>query len=277
MDEIAGFALLCRLLRPIGEFGLSFPGGVLDAGDSEFFFESTIVFPVRVAGDIPAGNEGDLIPKIGDLVVDRGGGEQEDFGFLALLDDIFQQSLVSGAPGCAVFLRFADGVVAEIVRLIDDDEAVIVPIEIREVVIAGESGGAGKIRVGEHVEAKPIFQQRIESAVGFEDRPVRPEFFRAENQDAFVAQFEVFDDGEGLEGFAQAHTVGKDAAIVFQQLVDHAFGSVALERIEHFPDLRFQQRGAFQRVIDILGAFEFIAEKMEESEEIDELRGIRRG
>jgi hypothetical protein len=62
VDELAGFALICWLLCPVGELGLSFPRGLLDAGDSQLFLERAIMFPAGVAGNISTGNEGDLIP-----------------------------------------------------------------------------------------------------------------------------------------------------------------------------------------------------------------------
>ena len=113
--------------------------------------------------------------------------------------------------------------------LVDDDEAVVVPVEVREIVIANKSRCPGKVGVGKNIEAKSVVHQGIEAAVGFEDGPVRAEFFRAEDEDAFVAEFEVFDDGEGFEGFAKADAVGEDAAVEFEQLVDRALCTVALE------------------------------------------------
>jgi hypothetical protein len=56
------------------------------------------------------------------------------------------------------------------------------------------------------------------------------------HQHAVVAQLVVLDDGERLEGFAEADAVGDDAAAEALQLVDRADNAVALELVELLPD-----------------------------------------
>ena len=69
------------------------------------------------------------------------------------------------------------------------------------------------------------------------DRPVLAELLRTENEHALVFQLEVFDDGQRLEGFAQADAVGEDAAVVLEDFVDRAFDAVALELEKRLPNL----------------------------------------
>ena len=149
------------------------------------------------------------------------------------------------------------------------------PVEVREVDVPCEATRAGKVGVGDDIEAESILQNRIQAAIGFEDRPVRAELLRADHKNSFIAKLEVFDDCKGFKSFAKPNAVGEDATVIFEQFVDGSLRPIALERVEHFPHFRFQKRGALECVVHVLGAFEFIAEQMEQREEVDELRRVR--
>lgn len=78
--------------------------------------------------------------------------------------------------------------------------------------------------------------EALERTVRAIDGPVPAEFLWAEDEDSFVFQLEVFDDGERGEDFSEADAIGEDAAIGGEDLVDGGFGSVLLERIERLPN-----------------------------------------
>ena len=162
-------------------------------------------------------------------------------------------------------------------RLINHHEVVSAPIEILEAFPVRLTAVSGEVRVGENGVSKLVARELREGVVPAMDDPVFAELFGANDEHLFVAQLEVFDDGERLISFAEAHAVGEDAAVVIKELVDRAFRAVLLKGVEHFPDLGIEQRRASQRFIHLRVAVEFVAEKVEQREEINELRRVRGG
>ena len=85
-----------------------------------------------------------------------------------------------------------------------------------------------------------------------------------------VAQFVVLDDRQRRVGFAQAHAVGQDAAVVLVDLVDGAFDAVFLELEQSFPDLGVDDGGLVeQRGVGFLPgqeALEDVVERLEVDE-----------
>ncbi len=77
------------------------------------------------------GHEGDLVLEVRQAVVDRRGGEHEDAGLHALLDDAPHEAVVAGLA--AIVRRL----VAEVVGLVDDDEVVVAPVDMGKVDVAG--------------------------------------------------------------------------------------------------------------------------------------------
>src|ERR1035437_7330979 len=128
----------------------------------------------------------------------------------------------------------------------------------------------------ENVIPEFVLGERIQGAGVSVDGPVAAEFLWAKHEHAFVAQFEILDDGEGGVGFAQAYAVRQNAAVVGENLVDGGLGAVLLESEEFAPDVRVGKRHATEVVVDVAGAIEEIAEKVEERKVIDELRGLVR-
>ena len=77
-----------------------------------------------------------------------------------------------------------------------------------------------------HIEPEAVCIKGVEGTVRAIDRPVAAEFLGTENEDALVAQLEVFDDGKRSRGFAEADAVSEDAPVVLLDLVDGGPGSV---------------------------------------------------
>ena len=174
--------------------------------------------------------EGELVAEVVEPVVDRGGREHEDLGLDPLTDHLVHQFLIAG------FVIFVGVVVAEVVRLVDDDQVVVPPVDPVEGQAERHAGFALQIGVAEDVVIEPVGGEDVGGEIAFVGDPVVGEFFRTEYEDRAVAQFVVFDDGEGGEGFAQADAVGENAAVVGFELVDDAGGGIALEVEELLPD-----------------------------------------
>ena len=244
--------------EPTVELELRLPDRGLDAGDAM----------VEQGGVVAFGDEGDLVFEVGEAVVDRRGGEHQDAGLDALLDD---------APHEAVVTRLAvvvGGLVAEVVRFVDDHQVVVAPVDVRKVDVAGSAAVAGEVGVVEHVVVEAVGGQEIAAVVGLVERPVVAEPLGHEHQHAVVAQLVVFDDCQRLERLAEADAVGDDAAAEPLQLVDRPDDAVALELVELLPDGGVADAGG--RLDDAL-LVQFVTqilENMEEGQVVDERRGL---
>ena len=74
--------------------------------------------------------EVDLVAEVTEVVIDRGGREQQHLGLYPALDDVIHKSLITAfANDVALFIPLASGVVSEVVRFINDDQVKIAPIE----------------------------------------------------------------------------------------------------------------------------------------------------
>ena len=120
--------------------------------------------------------------------------------------------------------------------LVDDHEVVVAPVDVSEVDVAGSAAVAGEVGVVENVVVEAVGGEEVAAVVGLVERPVVAEPLGHQHQHAVVAQLVVFDDGQGLEGLAEADAVGDDAAAQALQLVDGADDAVPLELVELLPD-----------------------------------------
>ena len=81
----------------------------------------------------------------------------------------------------------------------------------------------------EDVVAQTVASYRIVLVIGTEGNPVLIQLFRAKHQYTLVAVFVILDDGKCSKGLSQSHTVGKNTAVVFLQLVDDSECRILLE------------------------------------------------
>ena len=192
LQQFAGLALVGLLLRPEGEDLLRGGEGFPEAADADGGREGVIAI---------FGEEVELITEVFEVVVDRGGGKQQNLGANAGFDDVVHEPLVAAfADEVALVVTLAGGVVAEVVRLVDDDEIVVAPVQGREIEIARSAGLAAEVGVRENVVAETVIDERIEEAVVAIDGPVVAQLLRAEHEDALVFQLEVFHDRERFVG-----------------------------------------------------------------------------
>ena len=159
-------------------------------------------------------------------------------------------------------------------RLVDDDEVVVAPIERFEVDVTGIAALPAEVGVGKHVVAEAVGKERIEATIGLVNGPVLPELLRAEHEDALVLQLKVFDDGEGFVGFAQANAVGDDAAVVTENFVDGTLHTILLKLEERFPYLGLKKAGLAQFGVGFAGVVQELFKNVEEGLVVDELRRV---
>ena len=96
------------------------------------------------------GDERNLILKIGEAVVNRRGRKHEDASLDALFDDAPHKTVVTGL---AVIVR---SLVAEVVRLVDNNEVVVAPVDVGQVDVAGSPAVAGEVSVVENVVIEAV-------------------------------------------------------------------------------------------------------------------------
>jgi len=220
-DQASRGAQVIIHIEPAIELLLRPPGGVVDAGDAL----------VQQRSVDALGGECDLIAQVGEPVVHRGGGQHQHARFDAGLDDAAHKPVVAGLAAVLGGL-----LVAEVVRLVDDQQVVVAPVDVGQIDIAGQAAVAGQVGMVQNVVIEPIRGEDVAAVVGLVEGPIVAQALRAEDQRAVVAQLVVLDDGQRLEGLTQADAVGDDAAAEAVQFVDGADGGIALEAIELVPD-----------------------------------------
>ena len=159
-------------------------------------------------------------------------------------------------------------------RLVDDDEVVVAPVDVREVDVAREAAVAREVGVVQDVVVEAVGREEVAAVVRLVERPVVAQALGTQHEHAIVAQLVVLDDRERLERLSEADAVGDDAAAEAVQLVDRADDAVALELVELLPDHRVADAG--RRLDDALFV-ELVATVLEEVVEhqvIDERRCV---
>ena len=216
-----------------------------------------------------------MIPQIGDLVIYGRSGKQQDLGADPLFHHFRHEALVTGDALLPVLILGADGIVAEVVRLVDHDEVVVAPVDGFQVdAVIVFSPEAAEIGVGDQVVVEFVLGERIEPGGRLPDMPVLPELLGADDEDPFVAQEEIFDDGKSFEGFSQPDAVREDAPIVIQEAADGPPHAVLLEGKELLPDEGIVEAGFVELQLGVPVRLKEGAEDMEEGQVVDELRGL---
>ena len=147
-------------------------------------------FPVYIRG-VPLVGQRELVLEVAETVVDRRRREHEHLRLDAALHDVVQETQVAVLPA-AVDVAVA---VAEVVRLVDDDEVVVLPVETREVDAVRCAVIAREVGMEEHGIVQAVGGNGIVLVVVAVGVPVLRELFRAEDEDGLIALLVVFDDG----------------------------------------------------------------------------------
>ena len=236
LREVLGGALLDGALGPLRVAGLRHAEHLVDVRfQSELLGEHlrlALVDQCQLVADVP------------EAVVDRRGRQHEHAGALALLQDLLDEPLV--AVALAVLLRRGVLAVPEVVGLVYDHQVVVAPVEAGQV--DARFGGAPLARqvgVVEHVVVQVVVAQRVVLVAVVVQRPVLRQALGAKHEHArlALALLEVVGhNGQRGERLAEAHGVGKDAAVVLVELLDDGHHRILLEVVEHAPDFRFLER-----------------------------------
>ena len=213
-------------------------------------------------------SQGQLVAQIVEPVVDRRGGQHQHLGFDALLDDGIHQLLV------ARLLVLVDIVVAEVVRLINDHQVIVAPVDPVKRRAKRLAAGALQIGMAQHFVVEPVFGEDVGFEVAVVGEPVVGQLLGTQHQHRAIAQLVVLDDGQRREGFAQAHAIGQDAAVVGFQLVDDAGGGIALEVEQLLPHQGVQVAGAVVGQHVFGEVFQELVEDVVEHQEVDALGRI---
>ncbi len=213
------------------------------------------------------GDKLDLVSEVEEPVVDGSRGEHQHFGAHAGLDHVLDEARV------AVLFVGIGALVAKVVAFVDDEEVVVPPPQVLQVHVAAHPAVPGEVRVVEHRVGEAVLGERVPViVVPRVEGPVLTQTLRAQDEHAGVALLVVLDDRERLEGLAQPHRVGDDAALVLLELTDGAHDGVPLEVVELVPDhglLEFEARPD-----GVLLVLHVVAEQVVEREEVHEFRRV---
>ena len=156
-------------------------------------------------------------------------------------------------------------------RLVDDDQVVVSPIERFEIQFAGPASDTGHIRVVENVVVEAVVGKQVAAVVDRVNGPIVSQLLRAKNQDSVVTQLVVLDDGQCFKRLAKADTVGNDAAVVLLDLVNRTEHTITLEAIQLAPYQRILNSGTSFDDLVFLDLAQHVAKDIVEREEVQQV------
>jgi len=153
-------------------------------------------------------SKSELVLQVIEAIVDRGCREHQHFRAHALAHDPVHRTLIPRLP------IFECVIVAKVVRLVDDDQIVVAPVDLTQPHAERFTTITKQIGVAKDVVAEAVPYQRVVLQVSFVCRPIVGELLRAKDQYGSIAQFVVLDDREGCERLSESDAVGQDATVV---------------------------------------------------------------
>ena len=159
-------------------------------------------------------------------------------------------------------------------RLVNHNQVKIAPVDFLQLQAIGAATNTRKVGMEQHGIGEPIACDGIGDVVGAIGHPVVAKLFGTEHQDILVARLVVFDDGKRGEGLTQTYAVGKDATVVFLQLIDDSQCRIFLEVVEFIPDLAVLEACGLVGQNVLGNIFKKLVEDIVEGDEIDELWGV---
>src|SRR5690606_16438803 len=101
-------------------------------------------------------------------------------------------------------------VVSEVVRLVDDDQVVVAPVDAIKRRPKRLSTRAAQISVTEKIVGKSVCGEDVGAQVSIVIQPVVRQLLRTKHQDRLVAQLVVLDDRKCSERLAKAYAIRQD-------------------------------------------------------------------
>ena len=108
-------------------------------------------------------------------------------------------------------------------------EVEVAPVDAFKVIAVGITIAARQVSMIENMIVEAVPQQRIIFIRTLERIPVVIEFLRAKHENTLVPRLVILDYRECGKGLAETYGVGKDAAVIFFQLVDDGESRITLE------------------------------------------------
>ena len=137
--------------------------------------------------------------------------------------------------------------ITEIVRLINDDQIVVAPVQAIQIEAIRFSAASGQICVEQDVIVQPIRCNRVVHIVVLVGIPVFRQLFGAQHQNRLVSVLIILYDSQCGKGLTKANTVRKDTAVVLFQLIDDGKHRILLEVVQQAPDLALLEAGCLIR------------------------------
>ena len=213
-----------------------------------------------------------LVFEVVEAVVDGCGREHQHLGLHSGTNHLVHQAQITVLARVIVVIVPCDfAAVAEVVRLINDHQVIIAPVDFLQLHAIGAATNTRKVGMEQDGIAEPVASDWIGDVVGPIGHPVVAKLLGAEYQDILVARLVVFDDGESGEGLTQPHAVSQDTAVVFFQLVDDGQCRIFLEIVKLVPDLAVLEASGFVGQHVLGNIFKKLVEDIVEGDEIDEL------
>ena len=125
-----------------------------------------------------------------------------------------------------------------------------------------------------HVVIESICSNGIIDVIALICIPVLRQFFRAKDENGFVAVFIVLDNCESSECFTKTDAISQNAAIVLFQLIDYGQHRITLEIVEHTPDFTLFEARCLVRKYIFGDIFQELFENIIKRKEVNEVRGI---
>ncbi len=125
----------------------------------DFFYRSARAQLLAEIFGLAFVSQRELIAQIIKAVIDRGGGQHQNFGFNALADNLIHQLLIAG------FTAFNGIVVAKIMRLIYDNQVIVTPVDAIQWNTERLTRCAGEVCVAQDVVIEAILGEDISRQV----------------------------------------------------------------------------------------------------------------
>ncbi len=190
-------------------------------------------------------------------------------GFLGILEDVVDV-LALAEKVVEIFRMSLVGQLQLVLEIVET----VVPVHSLQVHAVGLSLVSRQVGVEEHVIVETVGGYRVVGIVGLVGNPVLVQFLRAKHQYRLVAQFVILDDSQGSKSLAETHGVGKDATMVFLQLVDASQCRISLKVKKFLPDDAVLESYALIGEHILGDVFQELVEDMVERDEVDVLGRI---
>ena len=251
------------------------PGRELDLGLAEHFRDRRGLLQTGIdPRGVALVGEFQLVSEIGKAVIDRRRRQHQHLGRNAAADHLVHEPRIAVHLDGAVLILLRMSAVAEIMRLVDDHQAVVLPVDHRKIDAVRLSGPTRKVGMVENGVAEPVRHQRIVAVIGAVGVPVVRQLLGTQHQYALVPLLVILDDGEGRKGLAESDRISEDASVELLKLVDDRKRGVLLEVVKHVPDLRLLEADRIVRENILVDVLNELGEDIVERQVIHEFRRI---